>query len=95
MQVNRRESVIERKCILIAKARNWMEVKLERCNKNGMPDRMLMKNGRLIFIEFKNDKGALSEIQKHRHEELRKHGMRVYVVHSEILMEAVLDENEL
>lgn len=40
-------------------------------------------------------KGALSEIQKHRHEELRNHGMRVYVVRSEILMEAVLDENEL
>lgn len=89
------ESAIERKCMLLAKSLGWFEVKLEKCNKNGMPDRMLIRNGVVLFVEFKNDNGVLSEIQKFRIEELRGHKMKVYVIRSEIAFKVMLDEYEL
>lgn len=94
-QFNKRESVIEKRCVKLAKARGWFEVKVERCNKNGMPDRIFIKGGRVIFVEFKNDAGRLSQIQETRIDELKNHGAIVYVVRSDIAMGAILDANEL
>ena len=93
--INKRESVIERRSVKMAEARGWYNVKLEKCNKNGMPDRMFMRQGGLIFfVEFKTDKGALSEIQTERIKQLRAMNHKVYVIRSEVEMKGVLDAEE-
>jgi hypothetical protein len=48
---------------------------------NGMPDRVVLLSGqRVVWVELKTKGGALSEIQKLRHHELRQAGHDVVVV---------------
>lgn len=46
---------------------------------NGIPDLMAMKEGKTIFIEVKQGKGVLSELQKLRIEQIRKNGFEVFI----------------
>ena len=48
-----RESVTERKGTQRAAARGWLEFKIERANRRGYPDRLYLRAGRLVFIEWK------------------------------------------
>lgn len=59
-------------------------VKFSPDSMRGMPDRVVMlPGGVLIWVELKKPRGGkLSEIQKHRHKELRALGQRVEVVWS-------------
>lgn len=75
-----RESVIEHDSMKYAERMGWWEVKLMKCSKNGMPDRLLMRNGRVIFIEFKRPGEEPDKQQRKRHAEIRAHKIEVYVV---------------
>jgi Holliday junction resolvase len=55
-------------------------VKLIKTTCNGIPDLMCLKDGKTIFIEVKTEKGIVSELQKHRHDELRKKGFEVLIL---------------
>lgn len=57
----------------------WLVIKLIKTSVNGIPDLMALKNGETIFIEVKQPKGVLSEIQKYRIKELREKGFLVYI----------------
>ena len=57
----------------------YFVIKLIKTSINGIPDLMALKNGETIFIEVKQPKGVLSEIQKHRIKELREKGFLVYI----------------
>lgn len=57
----------------------WFVIKLIKTSVNGIPDLMALKNGDTIFIEVKQPKGVLSEIQKYRIKELREKGFLVYI----------------
>jgi Holliday junction resolvase len=57
----------------------WLVVKLIKTNTNGIPDLMALKNGRTMFIEVKQPKGVLSEIQKLRIGQLRLNGFTVHI----------------
>ena len=48
----------------------------------GLPDIVGVYNGKMIAIETKMPGGRLSEIQKHRLEEMRQAGASVVVAHS-------------
>lgn len=76
------ESALERDAMDYAVARGWFEVKLERCSKDGMPDRFLARKPEgVILIEMKRENGGeLSPAQIRRHKELRDHGVTVYTV---------------
>lgn len=52
----------------------YLVVKLIKTNCNGIPDLIALKNGKTMFIEVKQEKGILSELQKLRIEQLRKQG---------------------
>ncbi len=60
-------------------ADGWFVVKLIKTNANGIPDLMALKSGRTIFIEVKQPKGVLSEIQKMRIKQLREQGFKVFI----------------
>ena len=57
----------------------YFVIKLIKTSVNGIPDLMALKNGETIFIEVKQPKGVLSEIQKYRIKELREKGFLVYI----------------
>jgi Holliday junction resolvase len=57
----------------------YFVIKLIKTSVNGIPDLMALKNGETIFIEVKQPKGVLSEIQKYRIKELRENGFLVYI----------------
>jgi len=57
----------------------YFVIKLIKTSINGIPDLMALKNGETIFIEVKQPKGVLSEIQKYRIKELREKGFLVYI----------------
>ena len=76
-----RESSVERHLVSALKKRGYLCLKFDPTNRIGMPDRLvLLPNGRCVWAELKTDNGKLSEIQKFRHDELRKLGQRVFVV---------------
>lgn len=65
---------------------------------NGVPDRILIYNGRVIFVELKTKPGKLSPIQVHQQERLRKAGATVVTTYgfagSERLRADLLDGRE-
>ena len=74
-----KESEVQRKITLQLEKKGWIVVKLIKTTMNGIPDLMALKDGRTVFIEVKTDKGVTSEIQKFRHEQLKKQGFTVFV----------------
>ena len=78
--LSQRESRIEKTSRLLAEKRGWFQVKIERTSVNGFPDRLFIKNGNTIYVEFKNDAGKLRPEQERVIETMRSHGTKVYVV---------------
>lgn len=61
-------------------AKGWIVIMLIVSNKDGHPDMLALSAGaRIVFIEVKKMGGYLSQIQKFRHEQLRKKGFEVIV----------------
>jgi hypothetical protein len=84
------ESEIERKHCALARANGWVVEKIMRTGRSGFPDRIYIKNGRVVFIEFKRPKGRTTKQQLHRHKELRDAGAEVRIVYSLAEAELVL-----
>ena len=58
-----------------------------------MPDRMVLQpDRRVLWIELKTEGGRLSEIQKYRHEELRRLGQDVRVVCNKEQVDELVEE---
>lgn len=75
------ESTEEREANKAAKKRGWIAEKLQSLSRNGWPDRFYLKDGRHIFVEWKNpdDMSEPTEQQAKRHREIRAAGGEVYV----------------
>ncbi len=58
----------------------------------GVPDRLIILNGRILFAELKrpDGKGRLSPIQKARIAEMRRCGAQVYVVDSQEAVDDII-----
>jgi hypothetical protein len=74
------ESYIEKKYLEMVKKRGGMAIKLEAISCAGVPDRVvLMPNGRMFFVELKQEGKKPRPIQLARHKQLRELGYEVYV----------------
>lgn len=60
----------------------WFQQGMVPKNLRGMPDRIAIKGGRHVWLEFKSPQGKLSSDQELRIEELRAAGAEVLVVRS-------------
>lgn len=58
----------------------------------GVPDRILVYNGTVAFIELKTRNGILSERQKFVIKSLRQHGATVFVPFSESDIDAIFEQ---
>ena len=65
------EQAIQKKIITQLEKQGYFVLKLIKCNKNGYPDLIAVKENETIFIEVKRPDGVLSELQKVRIKELR------------------------
>ena len=77
-----RESAIERKCKLLAQQKGWFQVKIEKTSVRGFPDRLFIRAGKTVYVEFKNEVGRLSDEQVRVIAQMREHGADVYVISS-------------
>lgn len=75
-----RERTIEHHVTRFAKEHGWLTYKWQSTNVRGVPDRMYLKAGQIIFIEFKAPRRRPTKLQKHIHSQIRKEDFNVYVI---------------
>ena len=76
-----RESGLQSMCREYAELRGWFCEKTEGKSKNGFPDFMFIRKGRVVFVEFKRDPDEEPTTQqKRRHRQMREHGAEVHVI---------------
>jgi len=51
--------------------------------RDGVPDRIVILNGDIFFVEVKTTDGILSPMQKREQQKLRKAGAKVFTVYGE------------
>lgn len=56
-------------------------INLIKTNKNGIPDLLAIKDGKVKFIECKQGGDTIKELQKYRIDELRKQGFEAFCIH--------------
>lgn len=89
------EKSVERKSVLFAIQLGWLAVKIEKADKPGHPDRMFLKYGVVLFVEFKRWGAKPRKTQLARHEEYAKAGHTVHVVdHFDIFRDIILKAEE-
>lgn len=74
------ESEIQSQLIAKYESLGYFVVKLITTNKAGIPDLMLIKDGRVSFIEVKAPGQHRNVLQKHRAHELQSYGCNVRCV---------------
>ena len=73
------ESKIQAKIKKKLEADGYFVTKLTVTSTPGIPDLLAIKDGKALFIEVKQDKGIVSPLQLHRHEQLRSFGCQVNI----------------
>ena len=87
------ESYIERNCREITRAQGGQLLKLSPTGQTGIPDRLLLlPGGRVAFVEFKDRRGRLSELQRWWLHLLAGLGFPVYTCRSSARFREILAE---
>lgn len=77
-----RESKIEQAICKYAKSLGWLQYKFVSPNVRGVPDRIFMRKGLCMFIEFKTTGMNLTKLQKRRAKEIKRAGFHVFHIDS-------------
>jgi hypothetical protein len=72
-----RESAIEKAVTAHAKKLGWMSLKLSGANDRGKPDRMYLRRGVAVFVEYKSEGKKPTALQMKWLHELRAEGFAV------------------
>ena len=76
------EKQIEKKVCEYAESLGWLQYKFKSANHKGVPDRIFMKNGKVVFIEFKAKGKKPTKLQFRVHRQLNEKAMTVTIVDS-------------
>lgn len=76
------ESKIEKGSVKAAEKLGWWSFKLLSTLVKGLPDRCFIGHGKVVFIEYKNEKGKLSRMQEYMHAKFLRFGIKVHVARS-------------
>ncbi|MCC8192391.1 MAG: hypothetical protein LIO41_05055 [Ruminococcus sp.] len=72
-KMNQHEKELETACTRYAREKGYLAIKLENTGHAGIPDRLYLKDGKAIFVEFKTPvSGRLSLFQSHWLKQLEK-----------------------
>jgi Holliday junction resolvase len=75
-----KESTIEKKVSEYAKSKGWLSYKFVSPSNRGVPDRIYIKGGECIFIEFKASKKKPTKLQDKIIERIRNEDILVYII---------------
>lgn len=75
-----RESTLEKQICARARANGWLVFKWSSPNHRGVPDRILVRSGRVLFVEFKTPGRALTRLQEHVRARLEAAGAEYRVI---------------
>ena len=91
----RKESQIQKQSVLdYATTLGYTAYKIKSTNKNGVPDVLLLKNGKAIFVEIKSENGVLTCQQQARIKEITDQKICVGIVHSDSEAKFFIDQLE-
>jgi hypothetical protein len=76
------ESSLQSKYIKKLKEAGWFVTKLMKTSTNGIPDTLCIKNGRVVFVEYKRPGYKTSPLQDYVIDKIRKEGLEVVVADS-------------
>lgn len=76
------EAHIEDKTTEFARGNGWLVRKVAWIGRTGAPDRLFLRDGRHVWVEFKRKGGTATLRQKREHKRMRQHGAEVYVINS-------------
>jgi Holliday junction resolvase len=85
------EAQIEAAAVKAAREDGWLVYKFTSPQRRSVPDRIFIKGGRVVFIEFKRPGGKLTSGQEREIEKLRRHGAEVWVCYSKQEVAEVLN----
>ena len=74
------EAKIEKTVSALARSVGWLAYKWSSPGRKAVPDRMYLRNGEVIFIEFKAPGEEPDPLQIYEHRRIRKQGFKVYVI---------------
>ena len=75
-----KESQLQTKVVKKLKEHGWFVTKLISTSTPGICDLMAIRNGVVIMLEIKTDKGVVSELQKYMIEKFNKMGVFARVI---------------
>ena len=87
-----RESVIEEAFTQVAIRNSWFVKKLSFEGSADAPDRILIKNGNVVFVELKRPNGKPRPSQEFMFNVMREYGAKVYVISSKEQIQKLFDE---
>jgi hypothetical protein len=87
-----KESSIERRLVQQVRLLGYEALKFVSPGTDGVPDRIVVGHGQVIFVELKTEKGRLSAIQKVQIRRLRKLGQDVRVLYGMSEVAGFLDQ---
>ena len=76
------ESKIEAQCVKWAKENDWLSYKFVSPSNRGVPDRIFLRNGKTVFVEFKQPGKVPSTLQARQIELLKAYDFKVFVITS-------------
>ncbi len=71
----------QRSLIKKFKAEGFIVLNVIKLSEAGYPDLILLKDGEATFVEVKEGRDTLKELQKYRIDELKKQGFNAYCCH--------------
>ena len=82
MRIKTTESYIEKRVCKYAKDKGWLVYKFQSPAQRGVPDRIFLKQGKILFIEFKAPGKQPTKQQLYTHERFVEQGFGVFVIDS-------------
>lgn len=76
------ERDIEKASVIAAKQIGWYGIKLLSSYMRGLPDRMFIGHGKVVFIEYKTQSGVLSPSQRAIHRLFAQYVHTIHVARS-------------
>lgn len=89
------EQAYQSKIIKLLEGFGWYVLKLEKTNKNGIPDVLALKDGEIpLFIEVKAKRGRASDLQLFRLKELTDAGFDAHLTFvGDNFVEKIIEKN--
>jgi len=93
MGKNTLENAVENYLTKEVERRGGITYKFESPGQKGVPDRIVILNGRTAFVETKRPKGGrFSKLQKWQIDRMRKAGAKVYTAKNKEEVDAIMEE---